>query len=236
MKCSKSKKELEKILDTILTLLDGAVMRNVIEEPVDAAVSSFSLSVAVSDPIGNKELLAVAGEFVAHVHEYVLPLDRGLDRNQARGRALRMLESSYQGMYVNGYEGALRDVAKYRTAGLRTVFATLAEGIKEDRRQQYVARVFKIHFAELDWYSRRDLTMLILKRWKRLLDPDTAQRPPEELIQACPQLVLSYVASGETLRQMLGTRRRQKRTGTGPEGFESRACREIEQPIQPPLL
>ena len=202
MKNSLPRKRLEEILAEVLSLLDGDTVRGGIDESIDAAASTFKHSGSLPTPIDNEALLFIVGEFVAHVYEHGLPLSRILTPEQAQAEAVYFLERTYQGGNANGYEGALRDIAKYGKDGLRIVFLALADAIKEMQRQRYVHWVLVSRIQQLDWSIRRDLTAIILERWGEFLDEAVEDRSPEELTPACAELIVDYAGSDLSLRQV----------------------------------
>ncbi len=202
MKNSLPRKRLEGILAEVLSLLDGDTVHRGIDESVDAAASTFKVSDSIPTPINNETLLCIVGEFVAHIYEYGLPLSRVLTPEQAQAEAVYFLEHGYQGRNANGYEGALRDTAKYGKDGLRIVFLALADVIKEVQRQRHVRWVLNSRIQQLDWSTRRDLTALILDRWGEFLGEVVEDRSPEELTSACADLIVDYAGSDMSLRQV----------------------------------
>ena len=198
------RKELNQILNETLRLLNARTIRQGIDEAVDAAASTFKHVGCI--PVGNHNaaLIEAAGEFIAHIYRHGLACPRSLAPDQAKAEALFLLEHSCQGTNADGYEEALRDTVKYGAEGLRAALRGLADIIKQTQRQQYISWVLNTRVRQLDWNTRKDLAALIIERWGICLDDDIAQSSPTALACACAELILDYVASDESLRQVMG--------------------------------
>ena len=198
----KPHKNSSQLLDEVVALLGHTVMQREIDEPLDAAAGSFAIGDAVTLAMDNGSFLEIVGTFVAHVYQLGILPSRFLTPRQARAEAVSMLERGYQGRTDNGYDGALRDAAKYGKEGLRTVFLSLSAIMKATQRRRYVRWVLATRIGCLDWPARRDLAEVILGRWGNLLDEDAAERSVEELMPACISLIQDYVGSDDSLWQV----------------------------------
>ena len=216
MTSSLPRRELERILDETLTLLNTSTMRRSIDDLLEAAASTFRRIDSMPAGDLNAVLLQTAGEFIAHLclHDPACP--RVLDPDQAKAQALHLLELAYRGSSADGFEGALRDTGKYGVQGLRAVLGALVDMVKQTQRQEYVFWVLETRIRQRSWSTQRDLAALILERWGALLDEDIARSSAADLAPACAQLILDYVASNESLRQVMGRPDRPAGAGRHP--------------------
>jgi len=176
-------------------------VRHTIDDPIDAAIESFTPHVPVSEPIDAVTLLEAAGEFVAHTYKHGLVLPRVLKSEQAQAEGLYLLDRAYQGAEAAGFEGILCDMAQCGADGLRMFFLVLGGIIKDIQREQYLRWVLASHITEQDWRVRRDLTAIILQRWGMVLGEITHGQSVEQLLPACADLVRAYASSDEALCQ-----------------------------------
>jgi hypothetical protein len=208
MTSSLPKDELDRLLSETLRLLSKAIIGPEIEDPIDNAVGTFKYDGDVSVLEDRLVFLDAVGKFVAHVYRYGLSFPRVLGSRQAQAEALNLLERGYRRNNSCGYEGALCDTMKYGMDGLRAVFFTLAEIVKETQRQHYIWWVLNSRVQQLDWNTRRDLTAIILERLGPGFREGFDVRSVEELVPLCAELLLSDVGSTQELRQVFGAAQR----------------------------
>ncbi len=204
MTSSLPKDELDGILNETLRLLSKAIIGPEIEDPIDNAVASFKYDGGASVLEDRLAFLRTVGTFVAHVYRYGLSVPRVLNSRQAQTEALVLLERGYRRNNACGYQGALCDTVKYGMDGLRAVFLTLAEIIKETQRQNYVWWVLNSRVQQLNWTTQRALTAMILERVGPSLLESIDVRSLEELVPLCADLLLCDVGSTQELRRVFG--------------------------------
>ena len=200
MKSFPRRRELEEIIDSVVRLLDESLLRHEIDEPIDAAASSFEFSNMVEASAENAVFLQTIGAFVAHIYQHGIRAPRTLTWEQAQAEAVFLLEQAYKGTSTNGYDGALRDTAKSGVQGLCEILMVLADTLKAIRRQWYERWVVSTHIEHLDWEVRRDVTAIVLERWGQLMGKDVEGWSPEELTPACAWLIKAHVGSNDGLR------------------------------------
>ncbi len=198
---SLSRKESERILNETLFLLNGAVLRRKIDDPIDRAATTFPHKVFESEIVGNMSLLRAAGEFVMHIYRNGLAFPRVLSHEDAQGEALFLIEQRYQGTDAVGFEGILLEMLQCGRQGWYGFFLVLAEIVKENQRERYVQWVLNTRIRRLDWRASRDLTALVLQRWASVFRDRIFKRPVEQLVPACADLIYGYVTSNEALRK-----------------------------------
>ena len=130
----------EKILDTIIDLLNGERMTREIDEPIDLTVKAFQIKTKL--PLSHSDFNRVIAEFVRRIYQKGLRITRHLSDQEALAEAVSLLENYYQGIDSRGYDGALLDATGNDQESLGYVLSQLAESIKAVERKKYVQWVF----------------------------------------------------------------------------------------------
>ena len=138
----------EKLLDTIMDLLNEERMAREIDERIDLAVETFQVKVKV--PLSHSDFNRVISGFVRNIYHKGLRLSRHLSNQEALTEAVSLLEKYYQGIDSMGYDGALLDARGNDQEGLEYVLSQLAESIKTVERKKYERWVFADTVDQLD--------------------------------------------------------------------------------------
>ena len=192
----------EKILDTIINLLNEERVARTIDEPIDLTVKAFQLKVKA--PLSHSEFNRVIAEFVSGIYKKGLRLPRHLSGQEALTEAVSLLEKYYQGIYSKGYDEALLDAAGNDQEGLRYVLSQLAESIKTVERDKYVRWVFANTIDQSDWETRRRIAATYLMQYKDFLSPELREIDPARLVDGFQNLILNLVSTKSLLRQVSG--------------------------------
>ena len=191
MKNSEQNPSSEKILDTIINLLNEERVVREIDEPIDLTVKSFQLKVKV--PLSHSDFNRVIAEFVSGIYQKGLRLPRHLSDQEALTEAVSLLEKYYQGIDSCGYDGALLDAAGNDQEGLGYVLSQLAESIKAVEREKYVQWVFADTVDQLDWEAHRRIAATYLVKYKDLLPPELRDMDPARLADHFQDLIVNHL-------------------------------------------
>lgn len=197
------------VIDRIVELLAEQRLRQTIDDPLDAAASSFRLE--EQPDITHVLFQRAIGDFVAQVFEHGPALPQRLSPQQARAEAIALLDAGYQGAHSSGYEAALLDAMDPALDGMMLVLAQLTETIKTLERQKYTRWVFTETLAPLDWRSRCRIAEVLLDRLQAFLPPDLLRCTAAQLADEIPALIITDLGTNapfqrpSVLSSLLGT-------------------------------
>ena len=200
MTCSRSVPQADNTLERILALLDEARVRNEVDEPIDAAVATFSFEEVQA--ASHRRFHQVISGFVQHVYRHGVEPHQELSSAQASAEAIALLERGYCGAQGRGYDAALVDAASLRHDGLSLVLAQLAEIIKDDERRKYTHWVFAASLDPLAWSDRCRIAELLLDRLRPFLTPQLQRCVAVQLVDELPALITTHLSSDALLRHM----------------------------------
>ncbi len=181
----------EKLLDTIMDLLNEERMAREIDERIDLAVETFQVKVKV--PLSHSDFNRLIAGFVRRIYQKGLRLPRRLSEQGALAEAVSLLEKYYQGIRTRGYDEALVDAAGNDLEGLEYVLSQLAESIKAVERKKYVQWVFVDTVDQLDWEARRRIAATYLVKYEDLLPPELRDMDPARLADHFQDLIMNHL-------------------------------------------
>jgi len=193
----------EKIIDTIMNLLNEERMARPIDEPIDMTVKAFQLKVKV--PLSHSDFNRVIAEFVRDLHQKGLRLPRHLSDQEAFMEAVSLLEKYYQGIDSRGYDGALLDARGNDQEGLEYVLSQLAESIKAVERKKYVQWVFSSIIDQSDWEARRRIAATYLMQYEDILSPELRDMNPAWLAEHFQDLIINHLSTDTLIKQIFCT-------------------------------
>ena len=181
----------EKLLDTIMGLLNEERMARAIDERIDLAVETFELKVKV--PLSHSDFNRLIAGFVRGIYQKGLRLPRHLSDQEALTEAVSLLEKYYQSIQIRGYDGALLDAAGNNLEGLEYVLSQLEESIKAVEREKYKQWVFVDTIDQLDWEAHRCIAATYLVKYKDLLPPELRDMDPARLADHFRDLIINHL-------------------------------------------
>jgi hypothetical protein len=193
----------EKILDTIINLLNEDRVVREIDEPIDLTVKAFQIKTKL--PLSHSDFNRVIAEFVRRIYQKGLRLPRHLSDQEALAEAVSLLENYYQGINSSGYDDALLDAAGNDQEGLGYVLSQLAESIKAVEREKYVHWVFFSTIDQSDWEIRRRITATYLTKYRFFLSPELKDMEPAWLVDHFQGLISNLVSMRSLLKQFSGS-------------------------------
>ena len=193
----------EKILDTIMDLLNEERVVREIDEPIDLTVKAFQLKAKL--PLSHSDFNRVIAEFVRRIYQKGLRLPRHLSDQEALAEAVSLLENYYQGINSRGYDDALLDATGNDQEGLGYVLSQLAESIKAVEREKYVQWVFFSTIDQSDWEIRRLMAATYLTKYRFCLSPELKDMDPAWLVDHFQGLISNLVSTQSLLKQVSGS-------------------------------
>ena len=181
----------EKLLDTIMDLLNEERMAREIDERIDLAVETFQVKVKV--PLSHSDFNRLIAGFVRGIYQKGLRLPRHLSDQEALTEAVSLLEKYYQSIQIRGYAGALLDAAGNNLEGLEYVLSQLEESIKAVERKKYVQWVFADTVDQSDWEAHRGIAATYLVKYKDLLPPELRDMDPARLADHFRDLIINHL-------------------------------------------
>jgi hypothetical protein len=193
----------EKILDTIMDLLNEERMTREIDEPIDLTVKAFQIKTEL--PLSHSDFNRVIAEFVRRIYQNGLRLPRHLSEQEALAEAVSLLENYYQGIDSRGYDDALLDATGNDQEGILYVLSQMADSIKAAEREKYVQWVFFSTIDQSDWEIRRRITATYMAKYRFFLSPEIKDMDPAWLVDHFQGLIFNLVSSQSLLEQVSGS-------------------------------
>lgn len=183
-----------RVLDAILAELDEQRLQRRIDEPIATVLQHFidALEGSVDCRDGDEILI----DLVGHVYQEGLRITWNPANLDAV--TVTLLEDHYEGLRSNGYFAALLDATNLEMGGMVMVLTQLAEIIRSRERQEHTEAVFTRLIDPSDWYLRRGIVEVLLRRYHPFLPPMALECAPAQLVEEIPALILSVVGSSTT--------------------------------------
>lgn len=162
MTSSDPNKRAEDLVVRLLHMLDESELSKRIDDPIEAAVSSFSIP-ETSD-ISHGVFNASIADFVQHVYRHGLRLKQDLTETQALSKAVAILDRNYRNQQSSGYNGAFVDAWAAGAKGIAATLAFIAEVVKYKERMAYVRWVYVSLVDDRDSELKRGIAAALLKR------------------------------------------------------------------------
>jgi hypothetical protein len=183
----------EKVLDTIMGLLNDERITKEVDAPIDQAVDNFC--VEITAPLSHESFNQVVAQFVQHLYLHGLRIPRELSAGKALTEAISILEMRYQGVHTAGYDGALLDAVSGNLEGLELVMSLLTESLKELERETYTKWVFVSNIDQSDWGGRHKLVSAYLKQYENILPPQLRDMDPARFADHVDDLIINHLST-----------------------------------------
>jgi hypothetical protein len=192
---------INQVLERLVSFTDEMHLTHQIEEPIDRALASFHIPPGrIDSAVAFHRILS---EFICHLTASIAGIKLSYD--QAMTEGIDQLERLYRGPTSIGYAGALVDAMYTEGCGLEMVLMTLAQGLKQERRIQYLRFVFLREYESLDWTIRLSIASRLLQELKPTLGLGFSKIDPAQLVPQVPSLILNRRAVDRQLDQLLRT-------------------------------
>lgn len=191
----------KRVLDRLFDLLNDELIEKVIDEPIDLAVHTFQLKIAL--PITHSEFKRVISAFVHHLYKKGLRLPQHLSGHKAFAEAVYLLESYYLNEGSKGYDGALLDAVGTNMEGFELVLSRLAESIKTAERKKYIIWAFTDNLFNLNWKYRKSIVSFYLRQNEALLSAAIRDLDPARLVDCFHELFISHILAESMVGQVL---------------------------------
>ena len=120
-----------------------------------------------------------------------------LARSDAYGKAKELLEGEYR-KRRGDIVSAFNDAHDGTNGGMRVVLDTIAEGLKAEAVERYIAEIFDRHVTPNSWERKVDIIRQFINRCGPYLSSSIVADQPERYAQNYSELIRSYT---EGLRQ-----------------------------------
>jgi len=181
------------VLDTIVGFLSEERIVSEVDEPLYQAVQAFRLK--VNAPISHPGFNRVIADFIRHLYQNGLRLPRHLSRQEALTEAIFLLSSYYQGVYTEGYDGALLDATSNNLEGIELVLYRMAESVKDVERRKYLEWVFTDNIDALDWEKKERIVSAYLKQYQDFLPSRLREIDPARLVDHLRDLIMNHLST-----------------------------------------
>ena len=171
-----------------------------IDEPIHEALEEYLATHEAPTKVA--EFLDATAEFLRVLYRQ-LPIGIELSPDTARDEVVYLLESGYRGTCVDGYEGALMDVANPGHLSPASVWRELASIVKTRRRARYMAYVKARLLDGLDWGTRLAMAEILMARCRPLLPAPIQTLPCELVVDEVLSLLVSDQVSDAQLQQII---------------------------------
>jgi hypothetical protein len=185
--------QMNDILENILDTLSEDKMQEIIDDPIDQAVNSFSYPLETVN--NHREFNRTMGAFVLHLYKHGLRASRNLTDPEAREEAIWFLEQNYSEEKTKGYDGALLNALSDNPSGISGVLGKIAQAFKDRERNNYSFWVLTSNIDPSDWQLRIQLTQEYLQQYGWQLPPEVQTYQISQIANHLEDLLLVHVST-----------------------------------------
>ena len=157
--------------------------------PIDQGRASYIMDrVTVKEGFEFNESIAA---FYAHMFQHKGSLTGEINKDAVAAEAIDVVEKAFE--RKGGFEAALAEGKSGINGGLRLVFDTMTEHLKEEQKYKFINKTFKDVIEPLDWDSKVRLMEAFLEHFGPNLPPDLRDLPAEKLASNWELLIKYYV-------------------------------------------
>lgn len=191
--------KISKIVDYIQEQLNPETIEREVARVYENARVSFALDSITVD--SHDEFTDTLTAFFAHVDRHVNPHSGSVDFGRIRTEALALFNKVFPGTVKNN--AALAEARHGTRGGLRYIFDTITDYLKQEAREKHRARIVKETVDPLDYDTRKALIQEIVYRGKDILPPEITSRPPEHYADDFESIVIAYAQSMSNVTEIL---------------------------------
>ena len=190
----------KRVLERLFDLLNDRHIAREIDEPIDLAVHTFQLKIAL--PITSSEFKRIITTFVRHLYKKGLRLPQNLSEQEAFAEAIFLLEKYSQNEESIGYDGALLNAVGTDMEGFELILSQLAESIKADEREKYISWVFIDNYFHLPWELQQSIVSFYLKQNEAVLPAKLLDLGPARLVDHFPEQFINHMSTESLIGQV----------------------------------
>ena len=194
----KGEKESE-IFERILSEIGEENLAEKIGQPIDEARLSYVTdSVTVKDGF---EFNDAIGAFYTHIFRHTGSPAGHMNRAALSAEAIDLVNKTFE--HKGGYKAALSEGKHGTNGGMRLVFDTMTQYLKQEEKEKYIARVFKDTIDPLDWDGKVSLMEEFMDRIGPELPADLRGLPAKKLASHWETILQHYAESMDKVSEFL---------------------------------
>ena len=168
-------------------------------QPLDEARASYAMvSVTVKDGFEFNEAITA---FYTHMYRHTNSPEGHIKKAALSADAIDLVKNAFKSK--GGYKAALSEGKHGTNGGMRLVFDTMTEYLKQIERGKYISMVFKEAIDSSDWDSKVRLTEVLKKLLEPHLPSELRELPAKQLTHHLEEIARCYVASMDKVSDLL---------------------------------
>ena len=197
-KAKKGTKENE-IFERILSEIGEENLAEKIGQPIDEARLSYvTNSVTVKDGFEFNDAITA---FYTHIFRHTGSPAGQMNRVALSAEAIDLIKKAFE--HKGGYKAALSEGKHGTNGGMRLVFDSMTEYLKQEGKEKYIARVFKDTIDPLDWDGKVSLMEEFMDRIGPELPADLRGLPAKKLASHWETILQHYAESMDKVSGLL---------------------------------
>ena len=187
------------LLARLLAELSKENLAKKIGHPIDNARGSYAPdSVTVKDGFEFNDAIT---SFYGHIFRHIGSPEGNLKRSALTSEAIELVKAAFR--RKGGYNAALAEGKYGINGGMRLVFDSMTERLKQEKRKNYAAMVLKVSIDPLDQDAKVGLMKVFLERVGPQLPADLKEKSPEQLALHWEEVILYYCESLDRVSELL---------------------------------
>ena len=187
------------VLERLLVELSEENLAEKVGQALDEARFSYGMEkVTVKDGYEFNEAITA---FYAHVFRHTGSYIGDLKRSALLTEANDIVEKAFE--REGGYNAALAEAKHGINGGMRIVLDAMTEHLKQEKKEKYISKVFKVVIDPLDWDAKVRLMEVFIKRIKPELPSDIRDLPAKKLASHWEKIIRYYVKSVDKVTDLI---------------------------------
>ena len=168
-------------------------------QPLDEARARYAMvSVTVKDGFEFNEAITA---FYTHMYRHTNSPEGHIKKAAFSADAIDLVKNAFKSK--GDYKAALSEGKHGTNGGMRLVFDTMTEYLKQIERGKYISMVFKEAIDSSDWDSKVRLTEVLKKLLEPHLPGELRELPAKQLTHHVEEIARCYVASMDKVSDLL---------------------------------
>ena len=199
IKVKRGEKESE-IFERILSEIGEENLAEKIGQPIDEARLSYVTdSVTVKDGFEFNDAITA---FFTHIFRHTTASPAGhMNRAALSAEAIDLVNKTFE--HKGGYKAALSEGKHGTNGGMRRVFDTMTQHLKQEEKEKYIGRVLKDTIDQLDWNTKVNLMKEFMDRIGPELPADLRGLPAKKLASHWETILQHYAESMDKVSGLL---------------------------------
>lgn len=195
----KTKRGSDPLLDHLFHELNPEFIETQVARPFDEARVRY-----VVDGIqveSHEEFLDAIIAFYAHIVRHTPGIYKSTDKTTLSVEAIALCERTFS--QEKGFKGALSEAKQPVRGGLRYIFDTITNRLKQEAREKHVLKTFKVTMDPLDYSQRIKVITELIDRGKDYLPAEVTSQPPERYAEDYEEIITVFARSQTALSELL---------------------------------